>query len=308
MEYRARRLRTARDLAGMTGLARRFAGQHLHVVDLPYRFSSWALEDPHNARLWFAEDGALGGWVVLQTPFWAVDFACPPEAEADLLPRMLDWASRRAAELQTGGGGLPAWFANVFAGQAGRIQALEKAGFACQAFLEQDAWSKVLMSRPGQLAVGDFPLPPGYTLRPLGGAREAPAYVELHQAVFETRNMRLPWRLRTLRQPAYRPELDLVISAPDGTLAAFCIAWYDEPSHTGQIEPLGAAAGHRRRGLAQAILAEALRRLQALGAQQVLVETDNYRDAAFQLYESAGFRVTREVLVYRKDFTPQAAA
>jgi ribosomal protein S18 acetylase RimI-like enzyme len=40
------------------------------------------------------------------------------------------------------------------------------------------------------------------------------------------------------------------------------------------------------------------------GAGTVWVETDNYRGAALELYESVGFRAAREVLVYRKDLRP----
>ena len=42
------------------------------------------------------------------------------------------------------------------------------------------------------------------------------------------------------------------------------------------------------------------RRLRSHGVSQVFVETDNYRDSALKLYESAGFRVIRDVLVYAK--------
>jgi hypothetical protein len=37
-------------------------------------------------------------------------------------------------------------------------------------------------------------------------------------------------------------------------------------------------------------------------AQQIYVETDSYRSPALSLYESAGFQVKQDVLVYRKDF------
>jgi len=49
-------------------------------------------------------------------------------------------------------------------------------------------------------------------------------------------------------------------------------------------------------------LAEGLQRLQARGARQIFVETDSYRNTAFQLYESFDFQVIRDVLVYRKDY------
>jgi hypothetical protein len=34
----------------------------------------------------------------------------------------------------------------------------------------------------------------------------------------------------------------------------------------------------------------------------MFVETDNFRDTAFQLYEAKGFQVTQNVLVFRKDY------
>jgi ribosomal protein S18 acetylase RimI-like enzyme len=96
-----------------------------------------------------------------------------------------------------------------------------------------------------------------------------------------------------------------VVAAPDGRLAAFCIGWFQnnvasEPS--GCIEPLGCHQDFRRYALGRIALAEALRRLQACGAQQIAVETDNYRSTAFDLYQSLGFRVVQDVLVYRKDY------
>jgi mycothiol synthase len=66
---------------------------------------------------------------------------------------------------------------------------------------------------------------------------------------------------------------------------------------------LGVRADFRKLGLGRAILAEGLRRLQLYGASQVCVETDSYRNAALELYESVGFRSIRDILVYRKDYT-----
>jgi ribosomal protein S18 acetylase RimI-like enzyme len=58
----------------------------------------------------------------------------------------------------------------------------------------------------------------------------------------------------------------------------------------------------RQHGLGRAILTEGVQRLYQRGAEHVVVETDNYRDAAFTLYEAVGFRVMESVLVYRKDY------
>jgi ribosomal protein S18 acetylase RimI-like enzyme len=115
-----------------------------------------------------------------------------------------------------------------------------------------------------------------------------------------------------LQAPEYIPALDLVVTAPDGWLAAFCIGWLDRQGlggrPSGQIEPLGVHPDFRRRGLGRAVLLEGLRRLVAHGAEQLLVETDDYRDAAYALYESASFRVAHKILLYRKDCAANTAA
>ena len=51
-----------------------------------------------------------------------------------------------------------------------------------------------------------------------------------------------------------------------------------------------------------AIALACIERLYAHGAEEVSVETDAFRNAALALYEAVGFRVQRDVLVYRKDY------
>jgi ribosomal protein S18 acetylase RimI-like enzyme len=162
----------------------------------------------------------------------------------------------------------------------------------------------------GRKFIGSLPtesptLPEGFTLRSLAGESEVDAYVDIHREVFESKNMTVEWRARTLRHPNYTPDLDLVIAAPDGRLAAFCIGWLHQDSASkvhGQIEPLGVRAEFRRLGLGQTILLENLRRMRQHGAEHIYVQTDNYRNAAFSLYESVGFRVQDQILMYRKDY------
>jgi ribosomal protein S18 acetylase RimI-like enzyme len=289
----------------MVRLAQAHPENHLHTADLPYRLSSWGLDDPENTRLWYDPGGRLAGWAVLQTPFWTFDFACLPEAEESLFPEMLAWADHHAQQTCSTPGGHPSWYVDVFAGQAGMIRALKAAGFADQSDAGENSWSKVLMQRPAQEPVKEFRLPAGFTVRPLNGIREVEAYVALHQEVFGTKNMTVEWRRRTLLHPDYIPDLDLVVEAPDGRLEAFCIGWLDrKPGHlpVGQIEPLGCHPDFRRFALGRIALAEALRRLASCGAEHIRVETDNYRDTALALYESLGFRLVQDVLVFRKDY------
>ena len=290
------------DLQAMAALAQASPADNLHVIDLPYRFSSWALDDADNVGLWVNAEGQLQAWAVMQTPFWTIDYARHPDAGPNLHQHVLAWADRRAAHMLNTSYGRPQWFVMVLANQTERIRDLEQAGFASQADVGQDSWSKVWMRRPAQTPIVDYTLPAGFTIRPLAGASEVEAYVELQREVFESRNMTVEWRARTLRRPEYIPDLDWVAVAPDGRLAAFCVCWLDGNNASGQVEPLGVRAEFRHLGLGRAILSEGLRRLASHDARNVYVETDHYRNAALELYESAGFQVIQNVWVYRKDY------
>jgi ribosomal protein S18 acetylase RimI-like enzyme len=303
MTIMQRPISTWQDKAQISALARQSPENNLHITDLPYRLSSWALDEPENTNLWFDENGQLLAWALLQTPFWTIDYACQPALEDTLHPQILAWADQRARSAINTDYARPAWFILAFPGQVDRIHALENAGFTCQSAVGEDSWSKVLMRLSAQTTRKGFPPPAGFTVRSLAGEKEVESYVELHQSVFESKNMTVGWRARTLQHPGYKPELDLVVEAPDGSLAAFCICWFDEQSLTGQVEPMGSRQGFRQRGLGRIVIAEGLRRLHSLGAQNIYVETDNYRNAAFRLYRSFGFQVIQDVLVYRKDYT-----
>ncbi len=293
------------DTQAMIALAHINPADNVRVLDLPYRLCSWALDNPDNVRLWVDTNGRLLAWAAMQTPFWTIDYICHPDSGPNLHREILAWADDCARQLLDTPYGRPCWFVMVYASQTGRIRDLEEAGFRSQADVGEDSWSKVLMHRPAQIPLGESPLPAGFLIRPLGGEEEVGSYVPLHQAVFESKNMTGEWRARTLRCPEYSPDLDLVVEAPDGRLAAFCIGWPGRTSDgnpSGQIEPLGVHPDFRLLGLGRAILSEGLRRLYLGGADSVYVETDLYRNAALDLYQAAGFLSIREVLAYRKDY------
>lgn len=286
----------------MSALARQCPENNLHVIDLPYRLSSWAFDDPENIGLWFDNRQRLVAWAALQTPFWTIDYVCHPEAETNLHPEILAWADRRARVIMNTGHGHPAWFVMAFPGQGSRIRDLENAGFKCQSNMGDASWSKVLMRRSSRAPVKVYEPRSVFIVRPLTGEKEVKDYVELHRSVFESKNMTIDWRTRILNHPDYLPKLDLVVEAPGGRLAAFCVCWFDKHSMAGHVEPLGCHKDFRQYALGRVVLSEGLRRLQSLGAQCIFVETDSYRNTAFRLYESFDFQVIRDVLVYRKDY------
>lgn len=293
--------KTNSDQQDMLKLAQALKGEHFHITDLPYRFSSWAFDEPDNISLWRDEQGYLLAWAMMQTPFWTVDITCRPDAVEILYPDILAWADDRARLLLDTPFGHDLWFVGVFERHLDRIAALERAGFADQADVGDDSLSSVWMQLQDNLLISNMEAPVGFNIRSLNGNREVEAYVGLHRAVFESKNMTLEWRQRTLKRPEYRPELDLVAVDSDGNLAAFCICWMDQ-NNRGQVEPLGVLPDLRGLGLGKAILHEGLNRLQNLGVQQIYVETDRFRNAALDLYKSAGFRVIEDIHIFRKDY------
>jgi ribosomal protein S18 acetylase RimI-like enzyme len=293
------------DWSQMAAVVQAQPSEHLHVVDLPYRLCSWAFDDPANCALWEDPSGQLRAWAVLQPPFWSIDYALHPAAPADTLPAMLAWADQRAHAIQGTPFARPCWFINAFVGHP-HAQLIEGAGFHSQADVGEDSWTKVLFQRDVTPPAGQPAPPEGFRIRPLAGHAEVEAYVALHRAVFQSTSMTSEWRRRTLTHPAYLPQLDLVAVDADEQLAGFCIGWFSaqgpDQRPAGQIEPLGVRDDLRGRGIARALVGECLARLAALGAVSAYVETDNYRDAAFSLYQALGFQVAHNVTVYRKDY------
>jgi mycothiol synthase len=280
-------------------------GDHLHLIDLPYRLCSWAFDERANCSLWQDASGQVLAWAVLQSPFWSIDYAIHPAAPAAVLQEVLSWADHRAEASRNTPFARPMWFINAFKSHH-HEQVIEAFGFHSQADVGEGSWTKVLFGRDARQLPERRPLPNGFRIRPLNGTNEVDAYVALHRAVFQSESMTSAWRERTLHHPAYQPELDLVLVDAEERLAGFCIGWFtprgQDEQPGGQIEPMGIRANVRGRGLGKALLIECLHQLRSAGATSLFVETDNYRDAAFSHYQAVGFKVARDVIVYRKNY------
>jgi len=146
----------------MAALGRAYPAEHTHVTDLPYRLSSCAFDYPENIGLWVDDANKLADWVVLQPPFWIIDCACNPTAQAELYPMILAWADQQARRIIDTAGGRPSWFVNVFSDQTEQILLLEGASFIPQADAGEDVWSKVFMHRPRSLPMENYHIPPGF--------------------------------------------------------------------------------------------------------------------------------------------------
>ncbi len=146
-------------------------------------------------------------------------------------------------------------------------------------------------------------LPAGYAVRSMTGAdarSRADAARLSFRSTMEPDMHRARYR-RFMTSPAYEPENDLVVIAPDGEVAAFAIVWPDDLG-SGQFEPVGTHPGHVREGLGRAVVTAGLHRLRELGMHTARVTTNEPRNAAVALYLACGFhRVDRLRTWVRRD-------
>lgn len=283
------------DFAAIMALAIQVPLEQFSATALPYQLSSWATDDPANVGLWSDAQGQLVAFALCQVPFASLYYTFHPDQDAtQLLPTLLSWGQTRAGALARSQGA-PFTYA-VFAAEGAESTATQFAahGFTCQ------PPARVLLWRAGTTPPPRVLTPPGFAVRQLHGLREVAAAAALVNAAFNITTFTPAWRARILAQATYRPELDVVVTAPNGDLAAFCLCWLHPNGRIAQVEPMGTHPAYQRRGLARAALIEGLWRLHDLGVELIYVGTSaaNYR--SLPLYESVGFQLHHRKRAYQQ--------
>lgn len=252
-----------------------------HVVDLPYRLCSPSAQDERNAYVWTDEAGSVTGFGLIQLQFSTLDWAVAPGHD-DLSAEIFAWALTRLAAIRAE---REQDIGFLFGSRTPNDPAVISAGF------EDDQWAMRHLSMPLTEQLAQPKRLEGIRIRPLGGVEEVEAYVSLHRAAFDTRNMSVEWRARTLAHPAYQPALDFVAEDAEGKLVAFCIGWMSEVAgvKTGQIEPLGVLPALHGRGIGRAILLTVLQAMRQRGCIAARVDAESANPASNALYESVGF-------------------
>jgi ribosomal protein S18 acetylase RimI-like enzyme len=149
-------------------------------------------------------------------------------------------------------------------------------------------------------------LPDGFTLRPLAGADELPAY----EALYSFAPVAADLRRTLLHDPDY---LYLVAVGPDGALVSFCECSVDRAEwalggrRTAWIDYLGTRPDYRGRGLGRALLLAAMRRMHEADAERVALITMGANERAQRVYRQVGMDITDRDFVYTLDVVPQHA-
>jgi len=261
------------DLQAMLALAQELQRDDPGALQHTYgEIAWWSANLPHGetqARLWYESD-RLVGWCWL-TGGSELEFQVRP-THRDLLDEMVAWS-------QPG----EVWLRADHEDAARRLRA---SGFEH----DPDApWMRL-----NERSLDDLPepaLPHGYRVRTVKEADHA-SRAAAHRSAFHPSRFSDDVYAFVRSVPPYRQDLDCVVEAPDGSIAAYTLAWVDEQNGVGELEPVGTHADHRRLGLGRAVNLFALHRLREEGATTALVACRG--DAAYPvpcaLYESVGFR------------------
>ena len=270
-----------------------------HLIDLPYRLSSWSLDNPENIHVW-ESGGQIQAIGIIQMPWSSLDYVYQPAAE-DMVPAIVDWAIQRSTAIAQEKGGDFTLCVRISPARAAHISLVED-----RAYQLNDEWTIVHLSRTLTATLSVPDLPDGFSFRALRGPSEVEAYVNLHQTAFGSKAMQVGWRARTLEMSQYHPALDLFIVNANDQPIAFSIGWLHPTESRGQIEPLGVHPDYQRLGLGRAVLLEGLRRLQVHGANVLSIDTYKFNDPAFTLYqtpENGNFEPHYEATGYVREFT-----
>jgi GNAT superfamily N-acetyltransferase len=157
----------------------------------------------------------------------------------------------------------------------------------------------------------------GYAIRPVR-ADETAARVEVHRAAWKPSSIPYtdgrpvdlgaessfsPAAYDSVRRAwLYDRGLDLVAVPDDGDgqLAACCIAWFDPATGVSEIDPLGVAPEHRRRGLAVALCLEVANLAADRGGTHVFINAQPQPGyvASTSAYSAAGFQLVERATTY----------
>ena len=278
-------LRGEQDLRRMRDLLARLPGGST-VADLEELLLQPAVRA--TVRLWCQGEQAVA--LALVDSYNNLQFDLDPQAAtARLEAEIVDWGltcmRRRNAACEEAS----TLDASCQASDTARIALLERHGFRRQPVRSLHYVRSLATPLP------DYPLPDGFSLRPVQGEAEVEDLVALHRAAFGTEHMTVEERLAIMRAPLYEPELDRVAVAPGGELAAFCICGFvDDRREVGYTDPVGTHPRYQRRGLGKAMVSAGLRALRDRGARTAEVGTGSENLPMQRLAAATGFSLVSE--------------
>lgn len=285
------------------------------VCDLQEFFEASNVDKARDLRLWNDTHGKLTGFgqlVIIEQDNELEGYLYfdvhPTQGSYALETEILQWSEKRLREVAKKRSLSAKLRLRSQENKILRRVLLEKQGFTAErCFLTKACSLNQSLSLPS--------LPSGFTLRSLSGEQELQAWVDLFNESFidhwDHHDIRLETVRQWLKNPSYRPDLNLIAVAPGGTFAAFCVGYSNQEENTrtgrneGWIKLLGTRRGFRKLGLGRALLLAQMNQQKAAGVDCLKLGVDAQNlTSATRLYESLGFQTVNTWLSYAKKIQP----
>lgn len=280
-----------------SAIARTNGCGYLHPGDIPhYLFNGNKFFDPAQVLSIWEDDAGVAAWLLVGPRHKAYDAQIRPDLRGSSLERavLVDGDKRLVDLMSQHNIKSERIYADAFQCDTTR------SGLLCALGWELEARSTYILNRIPLKDIGEPVLPDGYRIRAVRGVEEASAVAGVHSTAFENAGWTPDLYRKVMESPGYAAERELVVEAPDGTLAAFTVTWYDELNMTGYFEPVGVSKDHQRRGLGRALLLHGMRQMVSAGMKFATVANFSKNIAARELYKSCGFKPWHELDSYSK--------
>lgn len=232
----------------------------------------------------------------------------PDAADEQLHREAIAWGETRLREAAAEQGGLrPVLHVFGLDSETEKLRLWPELGFGVERY-------HFNMQRDLHEPIPEPALPDGFTLRPVAGLHEVGAWVDCFNLSFIDHYNFHPQTVEDLTHwhntDDYRPELDLVAVAEDGTFAAFNYCSISPSVNAAQqrsegwIDALGTRRGYRKRGLGRAMLLAGMHALKQAGMDDAKLGVDAQNPSgALRLYEAVGFHRTSTWVRHLKELT-----
>ena len=272
------------------------------IVDLQELLGRPAIQA--NTRLWEDADGQLVGFAIVDACNNLLFEVAPQAAGGDVEPQMIAWGVECIRHAGRERGAPIMLDASCRDDDTERIALLERHGFVRQAVHSLRMTRSLNDSDDEPIPAPQVPV--GFVVRHVAGEHEVEPLAALHRAAFGTENLTIEDRLAWMRVPEYKPELDLIAVAPDGTFAAYCMCSISEEENArtrrseGYTDPVATHPAFQRRGLARALLLTGFHLLKQRGVGTAVLGTSSENIAMQQAAASVGFRVQSTKIWFAK--------
>jgi ribosomal protein S18 acetylase RimI-like enzyme len=264
---------------------------------------------PHNqeaTRLWIDGSGELLGYAfvdVFRTLRFELDWQqATPALEAEIVMWGDECLTKTLAAEQPS-----QLFATAHEADSVRLAYLDRQGFT------RLADQVVHLERALAAPIAARQLPAGFSMRQVEGEHEAAEIATLHREAFGTPHMTTERRLALMRTAHYDPALDLVVTAPEGTRAAYGMGSINPEENilTGRnacyTDLFATHPAYRGRGLARALLAALLRLVNTRGYDTAKLNTSSENMPMQQVALSEGFQIISRTLRFARPCASSAS-